>query len=86
MGWGQAMNGATWFTIIGLVLTLAGAGCGAYGAWIKQDRFVVGGYVLIGLGAALQIVGFVLSASFATSAPQQAPAAPPNLLPGTRFR
>jgi hypothetical protein len=84
------MSGATWFAIIGLVLTLVGAGCGTYGVWIRQPRFVVGGFVLIGLGAALQIVGLVVSVSLATPAQHEAPAAPhpapPNLLPGTKFR
>jgi hypothetical protein len=81
------MNGATWFTIIGLMLTLVGAGCGTYGVWGKQDRFVVGGYTLIGFGAALQIVGFVLPVFFTTpEAPAAAPqAAPPNLLRGKKL-
>jgi hypothetical protein len=86
------MQGAAkWLTIVGLVLTLIGAGSATYGVWLspdeavergasrwsggtreqqlqlpavqnllQQSRFAVAGFVLIGLGTLLQIVGVVI--------------------------
>jgi hypothetical protein len=31
---------AKWLTIIGLVLTLFGAGCGTYGVWLSPDEAI----------------------------------------------